>query len=885
MRRFAPHAVALIFGLVLSSLGLGTRLVTAAPPTGFQNNTVIGGLTQPTVIAFTPDGRMLIAERAGIIKLVLAGATSVSATPFLQLTNINTDQGERGLVGLVLDPSFATTGYYYVFYTANSPLRDRISRFTASGNTTVSGSELIMWQDIDMASWWHHGGNLTFGPDGKLYASTGFNDDATAGSANGSQRLDSYHGKILRLNSDGTIPSDNPFYDGGGSNLDAIWARGLRNPFRFSFDAQTGVMYIGDVGGNLSNSIEEVNRGIAGANYGWPICEGSCATVGMTNPILTYDHNNRDASIVGGFVYRATQFPVAYRGNYFYADYAQNWIKRITFDGSGTITGNYFFEPTNGTLDGPYGDIVDLKPGPDGSLYYVDIALDNSGNQTGFGSVRKISYFAGNQPPTINTASASPTSGPAPLAVTFTGTASDPENDSLSYTWDFGDTATGSGATTSHTYSQRGTYSARLTVSDGQNQTLSSSISITVGSPPIPVILSPTANGSFRAGDVINLSGSASDDGPLTDASYSWTVVFHHATHVHPAAGPMSGPSITFTIPTTGHDFSGSTSYEIILTVTDADGLQASTSVTIYPQKIMLSFDTVPSGLQISFDQSTFTTPFAYDTLIGFQHTIVAPDSQTLSGTTYGFATWSDGGAAQHLITAPAGNQSYTATYQAISSATPTNTAVPPTNTPTRTPTNTPTSTPSPTPGGSFPTTSVLDSFTRANGTIGTAWGGNRTGYTIATNQLDVGAGGDIYWAGTRFAADQEAYLTISTSDAAAAEIDLLLKAQSSTSWSSGVVEVWYDPVHSRVQVWSYSSAQGWVQRGSDIAVSFANGDRFGARMSASGQVTVYRNSQVLATRDASAWTYATSTGYIGIWTDGASAAFLDDFGGGTVVP
>jgi len=99
------------------------------------------------------------------------------------------------------------------------------------------------------------------------------------------------------------------------------------------------------------------------------------------------------------------------------------------------------------------------------------------------------------------------------------------------------------------------------------------------------------------------------------------------------------------------------------------------------------------------------------------------------------------------------------------------------------------------------------------------------------------------------------------------------------------VLEVWYDAVNQRVQIWSYSSTQGWVQRGANIPVTLAHGDRFGARVSASGQVTVYRNGQVLATRDASAWTYATATGYIGLWTDHAAAAFLDDFGGGAVLP
>src|SRR5262245_6522643 len=141
MLRRLPMLAALL-GAAFLAVGTltirNTHPASAAPPAGFQNAIVIGGLTQPTVLAFTPDGRMLIGERGGTIKVVPAGTTTVNAAPLLQLTNINIDQGERGLVGLVLDPSFTTNGYYYIFYTANSPLRDRISRFTASGNITVA---------------------------------------------------------------------------------------------------------------------------------------------------------------------------------------------------------------------------------------------------------------------------------------------------------------------------------------------------------------------------------------------------------------------------------------------------------------------------------------------------------------------------------------------------------------------------------------------------------------------------------------------------------------------------------------------------------------------------------------------------------------------------
>src|SRR5512139_1403324 len=136
------------------------RAANAQPPVGFESQTLILGLDQPTGLTFTPDGRMFITERTGAIKIVQRGTAQVDTTPLLKLTNINTDQGERGLVGITLDPNFATNGYFYIFYTANLPLRDRVSRFTASGNTTVPGSEFVVWQDSVDAGFWHHGGDV-----------------------------------------------------------------------------------------------------------------------------------------------------------------------------------------------------------------------------------------------------------------------------------------------------------------------------------------------------------------------------------------------------------------------------------------------------------------------------------------------------------------------------------------------------------------------------------------------------------------------------------------------------------------------------------------------------------------------------------------------------
>lgn len=680
----------LIFSVILHPLFffLSPKQALAAPPENFVNETLFTNLNQPTGIEFLPDGRLLVITRFGSIRIAQPGSTQLDTTPVLTLTNINTEQGERGLVGITKDPQFSENGYIYVFYTANSPLRDRVSRFTMTGNTASLSSEVVLWQDNVTAEFWHHGGTVAFGPDGKLYISTGDGFDTSSGSNHVSQRLNSYHGKILRINSDGTVPIDNPFYDGSGPNLDAIWARGLRNPFRFTFDSVTGRMLIADVGGNSAvSSIEEVNQGVAGANYGWPICEGSCGTSGMTNPIFVDPHGGRDSSITGGFFYRGGNFPSEYEGTYFYGNYVENWIRRLTFNANGSVNQNINFEPANGATDGPYGEIVDLKQGLDGALYYVDIGITWEGSSNP-GTVRRIKYIAANQPPVISSVSGTPLTGPSPLSVDFSVSASDPEEGELTYNWTFGDGETSNEQNPTHVYTENGRYTARVTVSDGTNETLSDTLDIVVGTPPVATINTPLAGGTFRGGDVIFFSGSATDpDGTLTAENYSWTINLIHDTHTHPEEGPISGvTSGTFTIPTTGHGLNDTTSFQFVLTVTDEDGLTDSKAVIISPETVELTFDTVPSGLAVNFDQETnVVTPFTRNSLINFTHTIEAPSPQTLNGSNYEFSSWSDEGSGSHVITVPDQDQTLIATFTE--------------NNPTPTPTPTPSPTPTPIPG------------------------------------------------------------------------------------------------------------------------------------------------------------------------------------------
>lgn len=656
-------------GNTATSLPVIVSVNNTAGGSGFQNEIIVTDLFFPTTLEFLPDGSMVVGELTGAIKRVLPGQSQAEATPFMTITNIGNAGGLQGLMDIELDPNFATNRYFYVFYTLGSPNVDRVSRFTASTDFSSASlsSEFVIYQDTLSAGTDHHGGALVFGNDGKLYITTGEHFNTSY-----SQNLSSSRGKVLRYNSDGTVPTDNPFYDGAGSNYDAIWAYGFRNPFRMTVDKPTGRIFVADVGGNnYSTAREEVNLLSRGANYSWPNCEGICGVIDPGDPIYSYSHfvsgssgPTRDASITGGIVYRGNQFPSEYVGNYFFGDYTQNWIRRLVFDSNNNLIGMQPFEPADGSTDGPYGAVVHLIEGPEGALYYTDIGWENESVFTG-GKIRRIRYNSGNLAPIVS-ATGTPLFGPEPLTVNFSSSGtSDPEGQPLSYVWDFGDNLTSTSSNPVHTYAEGGQYTARLTVSDGVLTSVSNPIIVQVGTPPVASINLPLTNSTFRAGDIITFSGSATDteDGVLPASSYSWQFLFHHNTHVHPTL-PFNGIiSGTFPIEESGHDYSGNTRYEIVLTVTDSNGLQDTESVFVYPEKVDLTFNSLPdSGLSLKIDGINRTTPFVLDTLVNFHHTIEAPD-QSLGSSQYTFDSWSQGGAQTQTLIVPETNQTYYANF------------------------------------------------------------------------------------------------------------------------------------------------------------------------------------------------------------------------------
>jgi len=334
------------------------QLQGATLPSGFteaQFGSNVGGT--PTAMEFAPDGRLFVCLQGGQVRVIKNGA--LLATPFLSLSV--TSVGERGLLGVAFDPNFAANQFVYVYYTTSAaPIHNRISRFTANGDVAAAGSETVL-ADLDNLSTAtnHNGGAIHFGPDGKLYAGVGEN----ANSAN-SQTLANRLGKILRINSDGTIPTDNPFFNTASGANRSIWALGLRNPYTFGFQPGTGRMFINDVG---QDTWEEINDGIAGSNYGWPTCEGACmpANTNFRDPLFQYGHDTSSTTgcaIVGAAFYNpaVNQFPATYLGKYFFADLCSGWIR--------------VFDPSTGSASAFATGIstpVDLHVGPDGCLYYL----------------------------------------------------------------------------------------------------------------------------------------------------------------------------------------------------------------------------------------------------------------------------------------------------------------------------------------------------------------------------------------------------------------------------------------------------------------------------------------------------------------------------------
>lgn len=622
-------------------------------PTGFSRVAVASSISNPTVMAFAPDGRIFVAQQNGVLRVIKNGA--LLTTPFISLS-VNSS-GERGLIGIALDPNFSTNNFIYLYYTVSAGTHNRISRFTANGDVVVAGSEVIILNLDPLSSATNHNGGAMHFKNGLLYVAIGEN-------ANGAhaQNLDTYHGKVIRINPNGSVPSGNPFTTGSEQRR-RVWAYGLRNPYTFDIQPGTGKIFLNDVGQGTWEEINDATTG--GLNFGWPNAEGNSTNPSYTNPVYAYQHGSGDGrgcAITGGVFFNpsTTNYPSQYTGRYFYQDLCNQWINML--DLSTTPATRLPFATSVG------GSILSLDIGNDGNLYY----LDRSG-----GNLYKVIYTLNTAPAIVNHPSnVTVTAGqPASFSVTATGTAP------LSYQWQKNNVNISGATSSSHSIgstqaSDAGNY--RVVVSNSAGSATSNNAQLTVNTfnaPPTAQIINPAAGILYRGGDVISFSGDGNDPetGTLPASAFTWSVTFHHDTHVHDGPPIASGvKSGTFTIPNAG-ETSDNVFYRLYLVVQDAQGLSDTVSRDILPRKTTMSFATQPAGLQIRLDGQPLNTPNSVVGVESIQRTLGVVEPQTLNGTTYVFDRWLHGGAATQTISTPIDDMTYTAVYKISGLRTPEN--------------------------------------------------------------------------------------------------------------------------------------------------------------------------------------------------------------------
>ena len=657
-------------------------------PTGF-NDSAVGRVVQPTGMAWTPDGRMLVISKPGKLVVMEEGRPNQVA---LDLRRRVCSDFELGLLGIAVDPKFADNRFVYLYYSrergggcrrpgaANKPV-NQVGRFVLpAGNVIDPASEKVIVDNIVSAEAHHVAGDLEFGADGYLYVTVGdgvcsIRGDKRCGSLNrNSQDRAVPHGKVLRVGRAGRAAPTNPYVGASGARrctdpagtppgtgpCKEIYAMGFRNPFRFARKPGTSTFYVNDVG---LQTWEEIDRLVPGRNYGWNKREGFCATGsktdcgkarGMKNPIFAYAHRNDCRSVTGGAFVPDGLWP-GYDGAYLFADYACGKVWRL----EKTDAGGYARRPFSSGLSGP----TQLRFGPYGdtqALYYLSI-FD--------GEVRRIVSTTANSQPT-----ASFRYTPDGPQVTFSGAASrdgDVGDEIATWSWDFGDgtpVVETTGPTVSHTYASVGTKTVTLTVTDSRGL-VSEPFSRTVHAgehAPSLTFTQPDPDALFGVGDPFAVAVSATDeeDGDLPGSSVTWLIKRQHANHVHPFLGPVSGASVQGVYPE-AEDIDAAADSRLVVeaTAVDSRGHRTTVTRTLEPRRVALTFLTRPRGGAIAIEGELGATRRDLVSWVGHEFTVRAPD-QRIDGQRYVFERWSDGRPRVHDIVSPADPTTYVAIFR-----------------------------------------------------------------------------------------------------------------------------------------------------------------------------------------------------------------------------
>jgi glucose/arabinose dehydrogenase len=644
--------------LILAFFLMSTLNFAQTFPSKFSGVRLTSNL-DPVGMDITPDGRVFLAEKFG--KISVFKNDVLLPKPLITIPNVD-NFSERGLMEVLVDPDFAKNGFIYAFYTRKSGgvTSNRVSRYKVTGDEASVSSELLLIDigTVNGTAGFHNGGGLAI-VKGQLYISTG---DSTAGE--NSQITSNLKGKILRINTDGTIPTDNPFFSTATGTNRAIWALGLRNPFKLASQNGTDKIFSTDVG---DGSWEEINEIQKGKNYGWPKIEGKIS--GQTPPTNYKDpfHVYRTradgaCSITAGSFYNPqnTSYPASYLGKFFFGDYCAGWIKTIN--------------PANGAVEnfatGISNPLDVAVNNSNGVLYFIARGSRDSNTSSDKGVLWKVIYTGDGIP--VMGIQPSNTTVSIGQSVTFKSTASGTPTPTFQWQRN-GANISGANANNftipSPTLADNGA-KFKVRVSNSAGSVTSNEVTLTVldNKIPEPTISTPVFGAKYVGGDVINFSGTALDkeDGDLPASAFTWKVDLFHfddPDHFHPEVAEIRGvKSGSFKIPT-AMETSPNVLFRIFLTVVDSKGSTKTITRDIAPIISKINLVTNPAGLKLKLDGAQVTSPFSFEGAKGINRSIEAVSPQTIGGVTYVFSSWSDKGAKEHTISTPDNGFTYTANF------------------------------------------------------------------------------------------------------------------------------------------------------------------------------------------------------------------------------
>ncbi len=652
----------------------------------FDLVTLAEGFKKPTSVDWTPEGQMLVSEKRGRIFSVQPGGDK---RILLDLSDHVNNILERGLQTVEVASDFESNRRVYLLYSyeANKanptgPQAMRVSYITLNSDGTVanrnSPETLVLGRDADgpcppvtnntdcpaSVGPTHQGGGLFSDSDGTLWVSLG---DSNVPSQPGPAAFRTFNpastaGKLLHIDANGNGLEDHPFCKKNDDLTDTctkVYARGFRNPFRVVLGPR-GDPVISDVGWNSREEIDFVQKG---RNYGWPCFEGRvktpfysdtgrCAAFyrGKPTAMPAYDYRNpmpgtgAGASVMVGPPYPGGAYPDDFEGGFFFADYAQGFIKLLLKTKKGVRLRPVITGVTP----------VGFSYAPNGNLTFVDFRAK---------AIRELVFAPGNKAPRAQI-SAVPTSGPVPLPVTFTSANStDADNDPIGLIWDFGDGTSSNEVSPTHTYTASGVYKVKLTANDGLGGTSMATTTITVGnSAPVVTVLSPTPATVARGDEPVQLLATATDaeEGLLPDSAFNWDVTLVHKAHEHPI-GEFIGGSVLFPAQS---DHDADSFYEVVLTVTDSKGLVTETpKMEIRPQVVPLKIASEPKGIKLSYGGRTIAAPKEVESAVGYRATLSAPATATIGGRQFRFAGWSQKGKRVQVYEIPAEESAVKAKY------------------------------------------------------------------------------------------------------------------------------------------------------------------------------------------------------------------------------